>query len=262
MAHHAALCSERFAARGVLHVRGLVLPPLLQRVNTLMRSRAHRVMTALGSKPIGIGSKDGYHELVQRSPNRFDVPLSEADTVALWSEDRKPPWMEFVRDVLGPDAKQSFAGVVFSKPGSPAQQWHIDSPHEGEEHRPAHALNVLLALSDIAVAAGPTEVAAGSHVLTNHLKRPWLDRDDMLYQTANEVTPQCLQNSASDSELIDYRVRALAAGDCVIFDDRILHRGLANCSDEDRWVAYFSYMRPRPGTIEDTHFEATRTLFP
>ena len=46
-------------------------------------------------------------------------------------------------------------------------------------------------------------------------------------------------------------------------DDRILHRGLANASQQERWVAYFSYLRPRPGLedIADTHFEATRSLF-
>ena len=55
----------------------------------------------------------------------------------------------------------------------------------------------------------------------------------------------------------------MAAGDCLIFDDRILHRGLANGSQQERWVAYFSYLRPRPGLeqIADTHFEASRSLF-
>ena len=36
--------------------------------------------------------------------------------------------------------------------------------------------------------------------------------------------------------------QAMAAGDCLIFDDRILHRGLANGSQQERWVAYFSYL--------------------
>ncbi|MDH5176245.1 MAG: phytanoyl-CoA dioxygenase family protein, partial [Gammaproteobacteria bacterium] len=58
-------------------------------------------------------------------------------------------------------------------------------------------------------------------------------------------------------------VQAMAAGDGLIFDDRILHRGLANASQQERWVAYFSYLRPRAGLedVADTHFEATRSLF-
>jgi ectoine hydroxylase-related dioxygenase (phytanoyl-CoA dioxygenase family) len=219
--------------------------------------------------PIGIGSKAGFHEVVQRSPGRFDVPLDEAALEPIWGTQGSVapdvPWMGLVRDVLGPDASPSFCGVVFSEPGSPAQQWHIDSPHEGSEHRPAHAVNVLVALADISIAAGPTEVARGTHLLTNHLQGPSnLDIDDLLYQTSAEITPQILRGGQKGEEggVTAQHLEALAAGDCLIFDDRILHRGLANNSDHTRWVAYFSYMRPRleEGGM-DTHFEATRSLF-
>jgi ectoine hydroxylase-related dioxygenase (phytanoyl-CoA dioxygenase family) len=169
-----------------------------------------------------------------------------------------------VRAALGPEARPSFCGVVFSRPGSPAQQWHIDSPHEGAEARPAHAVNVLLALTDISLAAGPTEVALGTHRLTNHLQRPWLDRDSLLYQMETEYTPEALSRADTNGgAMAKPFVQAMAAGDCLIFDDRILHRGLANRSAGERWVAYFSYLRPRPGldAIADTHFEASRSLF-
>jgi ectoine hydroxylase-related dioxygenase (phytanoyl-CoA dioxygenase family) len=55
---------------------------------------------------------------------------------------------------------------------------------------------------------------------------------------------------------------ALRAGDCLVFDDRALHRGLANRSGAERWLAYFSYARPRDvSAVDETHFEATRSLF-
>ena len=55
---------------------------------------------------------------------------------------------------------------------------------------------------------------------------------------------------------------ALRAGDCLVFDDRALHRGLANRSGEERWLGYFSYARPRDvSAVDETHFEATRSLF-
>jgi ectoine hydroxylase-related dioxygenase (phytanoyl-CoA dioxygenase family) len=152
---------------------------------------------------------------------------------------------------------------VFSRPGSPAQHWHIDSPHEAAEERPAHAVNVLLALADIPLAAGPTEVARGTHRLTNHLERPWLNRDHLLYQSETEITPAVLRPTDSVvNALAPPAVQAMSAGDCLIFDDRILHRGLANASEYERWVAYFSYLRPRPGLdeIADTHFEASKSL--
>ncbi len=262
------LSPEQFALDGVALVRGLVPGPLLGAINELMRARATRVMEALGNRPIGIGSRNGYHELVQRSPGRFDVPLREQDLAPIWgsrgSAAPEVPWLDLVRATLGPDATPSFCGVVFSRPGSPAQQWHIDSPHEAAEARPAHAVNVLLALADIPLAAGPTEVARGTHLLTNHLQRPWLDRDSLLYQLETEVTPAALrQPGQGEDATTPSVVQAMAAGDCLIFDDRILHRGLANTSKQERWVAYFSYLRPRPGLdeIADTHFEASRSLF-
>lgn len=260
---------DQFAAAGVAWVRGLVPGPMLDRINTVMRARAARVMAALGDRPIGIGSRNGYREVVQRSPGRFDVPMHEHDLAPIWGTQGSlaadVPWLRLVHAVLGPEARPSFCGVVFSKPGSPAQQWHIDSPHEAAEHRAAHAVNVLVAMADVALAAGPTEVAPGSHLQTNHLQRPWLDRDSLLYQSATErVTPATLLAPGEDEAAVTRPVaQAMAAGDCLIFDDRILHRGLANASPQERWVAYFSYLRPRPGLadIADTHFEASRSLF-
>ncbi len=263
-----ALCPEQFAADGVALVRGLVAGPVLGKINEVMRARAARVMAALGTRPIGIGSRNGYHELVQRSPGRFDVPMRDQDLLPIWGAQGsiapEVPWLALIRAVLGPAARPSFCGVVFSRPGSPAQHWHIDSPHEAAEWRPAHAVNVLLALADIPLAAGPTEVARGTHRLTNHLERPWLDRDQLLYQSETEITPTLLRpTEPMEDALAKPAVQAMSAGDCLIFDDRILHRGLANASEHERWVAYFSYLRPRPGldAIADTHFEASKSLF-
>jgi hypothetical protein len=263
------LVPEQFATDGVAWVRGLVPEPMLGVMNEVMRARAAQVMTALGQRPIGIGSRNGYREVVQRSPGRFDVPMQEQDLQPIWGAQGSlaadVPWLGLIRAVLGPDARPSFCGVVFSRPGSPAQQWHIDSPHEAAEHRPPHAVNVLVALADIPLAAGPTEIAPGTHRLTNHLRRAWLDRDTLLYQSATErVTPGSLSQPGQPDEVATHPVaQPMTAGDCLVFDDRILHRGLANASTGERWVAYFSYLRPRPNLdeIPDTHFEATRSLF-
>lgn len=259
----------RFEADGMFFGEGLLSAGQLRAMDALFRERVGVVMRALGDRPIGIGSRAGYHELVQRSPGRFDVPFRESDLWPLWGEggslSPQVPWRELVHTLLGPEARPAFCGVVFSQPGSPAQQWHIDSPHEGPEHRPAHALNVLVALADIPPEAGATELARGSHRLTNHLARPWLSHDDLVYQGETEITPEALADPGLDWDPQRARTgaRAMRAGDCVFFDDRILHRGLANGSASERWVAYFSYLRPRPGmeAVADTHFEATRSLF-
>jgi hypothetical protein len=264
----AAAAASRITSDGAVLLPAALPAATLQTVDRVLRGRARHVMAALGDRPIGVGSKVGYEEVVQRSLNRFDIPVTEADLRPIWgaagSLALEVPWLPLVRQVLGAGAVPSFCGVVFSRPDSPPQQWHIDSPHRGQgEHRAAHAMNVLVALGNVTLEAGPTEVALGSHRLTNHVARPWLDRDDMLYQTTREVTPQVLLRGQEEQAECPSLLQALQAGDALCFDDRCLHRGLANTSQGERWVAYFSYSAGGGGVeeAEETHFEATRSLF-
>ena len=216
--------------------------------------RARDIRAALGAKEIGIGSAAGYVEIVQRSPGRWDIPITPQQ---FGIDDRKMPWWPLVAAVLGEDAEPSFSGVVSSEPGSPAQHWHIDSPHEAPEHRPAHAMNVLLALHDTPMEMGPTECARGSHFLTNHLGNPLLVRDEMIYQHAGTSPESLVRGTAS--RVPEGIADSMVAGSCLVFDDRLLHRGLANRSDSTRHVAYFSYRRK--GYCSNTHFESQRSVY-
>jgi hypothetical protein len=245
---------EKLVRDGFVALPDLCDPGFVDHILTVSERRAHEVREALGSREIGIGSAAGYLEIVQRSPGRWDVPITPQQFEI---EDPEMPWWPLVTAVLGHDAEHSFSGVVFSEPKTPAQFWHIDSPHEAREHRPPHAVNVLLALHDIPLEMGPTELARGSHRLTNHLSNPSLVRDEMVYQHeatspeglvegTGEAVPECWKSD-------------LTRGTCLVFDDRILHRGLANLSESPRHVAYFSYRRKGYG--ENTHFESQRSVF-
>jgi hypothetical protein len=227
---------------------------LIERILDVSQRRSHEIRQALGTRDIGIGSAAGYHEIVQRSPGRWDVPIS-LDEFGV--NDHDMPWWPVVADALGEDAEHSFSGVVSSEPGSPAQYWHTDSPHEAREHLPVHAINVLVALSDIPLAMGPTECARGSHVLTNHLNNPDLVVDEMVYQHAT-TSPEMLVKDTGQP-VPEGCASDLKAGSALIFDDRILHRGLGNQAEDTRHVAYFSYARQ--GYSTSTYFEAVRSVF-
>jgi hypothetical protein len=100
-------------------------------------------------------------------------------------------------------------------------------------------------------------MARGSQVLTNHLDNPRLVCDELVYQS--EATSPANLVAGRTEPPPETWSDALSAGSCLVFDDRILHRGLANGSGDTRYVAYFSYRRR--GYAENTHFESSRSLF-
>lgn len=236
--HLADCCDEAFTA----HILAVSL------------ERIRKVRAALGDRDIGIGSAAGYHEIVQRSRGRWDLPITPEQ---FGTTDRELPWWPLVAAVLGDDSVHSFSGVVYSEPGSPAQCWHIDSPHVDAVHREPHALNVLVALHDIPMAMGPTEIAVGSHVLTNHLRNPALVCDELVYQHPGSSPGHLV--AGTGERMPDSWASPMTAGSCLVFDDRILHRGPANTSDQNRYVGYFSYRRK--AYTENTHFESQRSVF-
>ena len=245
---------QRLENDGFMVVAGLCNFDFVAHLLDVSVSRSGKVMAALGTQDIGIGSAAGFDEVVQRSPGRWDIPISPA---AFGVDERSLPWWPLIADILGADAEHAFSGVVYSDPGSPAQCWHIDSPHLDAAHRPAHALNVMIPLHDIPLTMGPTELARGSHRLTNHLRNPALISDQLVYQHPTTMPTQLVANTGEP--VPEPVASALAAGACLIFDDRILHRGLGNNSRSRRSIVYFSYRQA--GYRENTHFEAQRSVY-
>jgi len=243
---------RKMASKGFVLLEKLCEQTVLAQLKSVCQVRSKILHEALGDKDIGIGSVNGYDEIVQRSKDRSDIPISE---VEFGFDAKALPWWPFVARLLGDDAEHAFSGVVSSEPGSPAQEWHIDSPHDSVEHLPAHMLNVFVALEDVSMAMGPTEFAVGSHRHTNHLRNPALVVENLLYQSSG-ISPEIL-NTAEDK--LECYSSAFEAGNCLIFDDRMMHRGLANESEKTRHVVYFSYRKN--GYRESTHFEAKRSLF-
>ncbi|MBT8216901.1 MAG: phytanoyl-CoA dioxygenase family protein [Acidimicrobiia bacterium] len=243
----------RLAADGFVLLAEGCAGELVARLLDVSQRSAREARDALGSKEVGIGSAAGYSEIVQRSPGRWDVPIDPGE---FGLDETGMPWWPLVESVLGDDAELWVSGVISSEPGSPDQFWHSDSPHETSEHRPANALNVLVALHDVPMAMGPTEFARGSHRLTNHVNNPSLVVEQLIYQHAG-TSPQTLVADTAHP-VPEPWASPLTAGACLVFDDRVLHRGMANGSDETRHVAYFTYRRS--GYSTDTYFETERSV--
>jgi ectoine hydroxylase-related dioxygenase (phytanoyl-CoA dioxygenase family) len=109
-------------------------------------------------------------------------------------------------------------------------RWLRDGPSVfTNQHHVSHCINVFVPLIDVSTANGTTEFVPGTH-------------DDRLFeQVAGDVVKTAEQDPAEQHKLA---VRAdVKAGTAVVFDTRVLHRGLANASMQERPVLYFTMAR-------------------
>ena len=152
----------------------------------------------------------------------FDALLREASAAVL----------DVATEALGGSANLLYSGVMVARASTGAhQKYHKDGNHENESDEP-HALTVFVPLQPLTAANGPTEFRLGSHRRRADAKR--LRQDG--------VAVEC------------------AAGDALLFDYRVDHRGLANQSDEDRLVFFCAFARP--AFRDEKNARSTVPLFP
>jgi Phytanoyl-CoA dioxygenase (PhyH) len=101
--------------------------------------------------------------------------------------------------------------IVDSLPGSATQIWHADNAEKG--------ITVIIPLIDLTDCNGPTELIAGSHnLLCKRTKTAEKGGDDSVWSKLSVVKP------------------LLSAGDGLVVDARVLHRGGANMSETSRAI--------------------------
>lgn len=132
-----------------------------------------------------------------------------------------PTIADAVRALLGPKTYLEKAGLLVSHPGAESQRWHMDTPHlfTVGTHLPPHSLSVFVPLVDMVADTpeqrtnGPTEFHLGTHI------------------KANLVAPQ------------RHAIATCRAGDLVLYDIRIMHRGGPNLGEAERPVVYLTFSR-------------------
>ena len=172
--------------------------------------------------------RQGEHPLVMgRNKGRFDVVMPSLASERFEWLHRRAPWLSCVRQLVGEDAVVLFMGVIWTEPGAEQGGWHADGCRLFSRHSrgaalpplPAHCVNVFVPLVDVTPEArnGPTEFVPGTHADGARWWRRWW------WWPRRPPAP----------------VKAYArAGDALIFDVRVLHRGLANESGTPRPVLY------------------------
>jgi hypothetical protein len=180
------------------------------------------VMRTVKARDLHRELQDGFDVFRERGFGRYDMELpvfEDPNDFGFLTDMSKSPWMPVVKAILGEDALLIHKGCFLSMPGSAPQEYHQDGVHlTSQTQKPCHAINVFIPLVDLTSRNGPTEFCLGSHILGLE----GYDRDFV-----DTPTPK--------------------AGNPVIFDYRLGHRGLGNSSQSVRPVVYVTYARAAQG---------------
>ena len=175
-----------------------------------------------------------FAEYLKRDGGRVDLRFnSDAAPFDALLRETKGAVLDIATEALGGSAIMLYSGVMVARAnaGGDHQRWHKDGDHENSES--PNALTVFVPLQPLTAANGPTEFRLGSHRRrANDAKR--LRQDG--------VAVMC------------------DAGDALLFDYRVDHRGLANQSDEDRLVFFLALARP--SFRDEKNARSTVPLFP
>lgn len=218
----AATCETAVSAERVGEIR--------ESVRGFIRDVEERFATAHAHVAYG-SDAFAFKEIGSRGCERFDalVDLSSerwAHLRALAHTDA--PWLPYINHLLS-DSWNVNVSVVYSRPGAKVQEWHADgrhldvecSPATGEGQAMPYGVCVFMPLIDLDQTTGFTQFFLKSHKTSELIG--FGEAASML-------------NCAFDG--------ILKAGQSVLYDYRLLHRGMANASSADRPVLQFLYTVP------------------
>jgi len=193
----------------------------------------------------GKKQRSHFKEIMQRDLYRFDFKLQNNEIMQDLGQ--RGPWLPLVQQILGGANNTVLVkvGCVLSLPGTGTQYWHSDGVHLGvsasfqiptSSAAPCHALCVFLPLIDLTEQTGYTEFWAGSQVFAK------------LLQKQGELS------------LPGGTRGIITRGKVMLYDFRVIHRGMPNTSMESRPICYFLYAREGFENVEEQNFE-TESVF-
>ena len=276
------LAAAQLRERGILHLPNLLSAEELAICRNAANDRFAAVLRAMLLKQV-LRLRNGqaplptkFVEVVERDGGRLDVrhSLCDAPIATVLAAVSRTGLAAVLADLLGQDAQVVAGGnvVAMSIEGwtehmdtgadedvvlgdsMGAQAWHADGPHlfasavdePAAASLPAHALNIFVPLVDLTEANGATEFACGTH-RRGHELTPRDDDDD----------------GAAASDGGDERGERTAilarAGDALVFDYRLWHRGLPNLSSADRPLLYL--VAARSWWRDDRNYRQGASLF-
>ncbi|MEW9701742.1 phytanoyl-CoA dioxygenase family protein [Paenibacillus sp. SI8] len=143
-----------------------------------------------------------------------------------------PAIIDFIEEILGPECQLSSMNGMRTTKNNGVSKWHVDEAlffplPDGIEidpqiRLPVYLVNALYYLDGITEELGPTQVVPGSHRAGVNLK------------FTEDIPPY------KGQEPVSILARA---GDCLIFNSQVWHRGAPNLSDTPRYVQQVIYRK-------------------
>ena len=172
------------------------------------------------------------------------------------------PWVPLIDALLGgPDSHHVWVSVVYSRPGAPHQGWHADGPHVAPDVGWSAHLddgNAAAAAAAAATATATTTTAAVDGHDAKTLPAP--PYAVCVFVPLIDLSPEVgftrfwpgthayagLRGFGGAAEGLGLAVDCMGrAGDCVLYDYRLLHRGMPNRSEAtERPLLQFFYHQP------------------
>lgn len=235
---------ERFLDVGLLLTGDAVVSAeQLSDMRAEVSQRIAQADAALTTRGIAVGTQNFvFAEISSRGQQRFDLLLEPAAAPTVFAAATAGAWTPLVRRLLGAGDEAAIAvlspgqpppadgqaiqvdvSAVYSRPGAGEQVWHADGPHlqPGRPQVPPYGLCVFMPLIDLCQPrVGFTQFWPRTH------HAPGL-------AGFGPVAP--LLDSAVDGRV--------PAGCAVMYDYRLMHRGMPNTADVERPLVQFFYHR-------------------
>ena len=204
----------------------------LEYLNTQLQNRKSEALQGHNEHLLARVARGDFRELVDRDGGRRDVRF-QLDRPPFTSPCLVYNSMTYslVKELLGDgngEINLLYAGIMWALPvkeknstkrdvDTASQKWHADGGHLFDHiHLPPHCINVFYPLVNLTQQNGPTEVLPGTHINNTTTTTP----------TNTNPVSLCCQ-----------------AGDAILFDYRLQHRGRANFTNEPRPILYFAYAK-------------------
>jgi ectoine hydroxylase-related dioxygenase (phytanoyl-CoA dioxygenase family) len=218
-----------FKETGLIHFKNAIHE--YQALRQVVHERIQKAQT-LDTSYDPCNENIAYSEWASRGKKRFDLLFDLEEFAELKQLSQNGPWMPFIHTILNANV-QCMVSVVYSLPGATSQSWHADGGHYGKD---TYAVCFFVPLIPLNESVGYTQFWTGSH--------------------KNEG----LIGFGAAAELLEGTVDAIGNdGDAILYDYRLMHRGMANHSDQLRPILQFVYHVP---WYTETKNYGSKSLFP